>query len=149
MKLSELLTEKNILIHFKAKDKKDALTKLVDKVEGISRNTILTALMEREALGSTGIGEGVAVPHVKLDSIESLVIIFGLSHKPVPFDAIDGEPCSFFFLVLGSSKEEKQDQYLKAMAKVSRLMRDEGFRSELLKVQSPAETIDLIKKYEA
>ena len=147
MKLSEMLSPDRILIHFKARDKNEALKVLVEKVDaGLDKDKVFSSLLERENLGSTGIGERVAVPHVKLDAIDDVIIVFGLAHKPVNFEAIDGEPCSFFFLVLGPASEENQDKYLKAMAKVSRLMRDEGFRSELLNVKSPEETLELIQK---
>ena len=149
MKLSELLREDKIILDFKAKNKDAVLEVLVDKaVNGLSREALLSALREREKLGSTGVGFGVAVPHVRLDTVTEPVVVFGRTREAVDFDAMDGEPCRLFFLVLGPTRQDVQDAYLSTMAKISRLMRQEPVRMALLQTSSPREVLDLIRQRE-
>ena len=145
-KLSELLSEKRIVIDFKAGGKKEAMERLLDHaVEPAERAPLLQSLLEREDLGSTGIGSGVAVPHVRVDSVDAPVVVFGRSAKPVAFDAVDGEPCSLFFLVLGPTKQDAQEAYLHAMAKISRLMRQAPVRDRLMKAATAADAMVAVR----
>ncbi len=145
MKLSEVLNEDRIVLDFDAKKKEDAIGALVDPVEnGHDRDTILSEILEREKLGSTGVGQGVAIPHVRMDAIDEPVVVFGRSAKPIDFEAIDDEACSLFFLVLGPTSAEAQDVYLKTMAKISRLMRSADVRSRLAEAATEDEVIEII-----
>ncbi|MBT3295478.1 MAG: PTS sugar transporter subunit IIA [Verrucomicrobia bacterium] len=150
MKLSESLSADHIVLDFEAKKKDDAIGALVDPVvNGFDRDTVLAEILEREELGSTGVGQGVAVPHVRLAAIQEPSVVFGRAAKPVDFDAIDDEPCSLFFLVLGPTSADAQDGYLKTMAKISRLMRSAETRSKLMAAASESEVIDIIAANEA
>ena len=149
MKLSEIIKEEDIILDFKANTKSDVLKILVGNVKNhFDADSLLSLLMEREKLGSTGVGEGVALPHVRMDSIESPIVVLGRSQKPLDFDAIDKKPCRLFFLVLGPTKQEAQEEYLQTMAKISRLMRDVEVRQKLLRAKTPAEIVARIKELE-
>ncbi len=144
MKLSEMFDDSRILVNFTAADKKEVLGALIDMVvNGYDRESLLESIYEREELGSTGIGYGVAVPHIRMDDITEPVVAFGKSAKPVDFDALDDEPCSLFFLIVGPTKADAQNQYLKVMAKLSRLMRNKSVR-DALNAASSAEDVKRI-----
>jgi mannitol/fructose-specific phosphotransferase system IIA component (Ntr-type) len=148
-KLYELMSEKKVVLDFRAGSKKEAMERLIDPVAGgAAKTAILASLMEREELGTTGIGFGVAVPHVRQDSITEPVVVFGRSAKPLDFDAMDGAPCSLFFLVMGPVKSDAQESYLHAMAKISRLMRQPQNRERLMKAASVADVMTVVREGE-
>ena len=129
MKLSELIPEGGICDDLKAVQKEEVIREIVGALvvsgripEAISKK-VVKALMDREELGSTGIGSGVAVPHAKHDSIPDLVCAFGRSRKGIQFDALDGEPVNVVFLLLSS--KSASGSHLEALAFISRLVRDE------------------------
>lgn len=149
MKLSEMFDDSRIKVNFKASDKKSVLRELIDMVvNGYDRDELLESIYEREELGSTGIGYGVAVPHIRLDDIQEPVIAFGKLAQPVDFDALDDEPCSLFFLILGPTGADAQNQYLKVMAKISRLMRNKAVRDALNAAEAPEDVRRVIAENE-
>ncbi len=149
MKLSEMFDDNRIIVNFKATDKKDVLRTLIKPiVNGHDQEELLNLIYEREELGSTGIGYGVAIPHMRLDDITEPVIVFGKSETPIDFDALDDEPCSLFFLIAGPTNADSQDSYLKVMAKISRLMRNKDIRESLKKVTTPEEVKNIISENE-
>ncbi|NJB66715.1 PTS system nitrogen regulatory IIA component [Desulfobaculum xiamenense] len=87
-------------------------------------------LLEREALGTTGIGEGIAIPHGKLDALEDIVLVVGRSAEGVEFDALDFRPCHIFFLVL--APEKVAGMHLRILAHISRMLKDDAFRKAFL-----------------
>jgi len=135
MKIVDFLSKKAILIDIKSTKKEDVIKELVNtlidsgEVEKRHRNKLFDGLMAREALGSTAIGQGVAIPHAKSDCIEKLVAAFGLSKKGVDFDSLDGEPAYIFFLLL--APQDSAGPHLKALARISRLLKDKYFRDSL------------------
>lgn len=141
MLLSELLTPRQIIPDLKVTSKKQALTELASFAAGdlgIEDRTIADVLIERERLGSTGVGRGVAIPHGKLPQIDRLYLAFALLSKPVAFDSPDGKPVDLLFLLL--TPENAGGDHLTALAKVSRMMRDERFCT-LLRGMDSAEAI--------
>jgi PTS system nitrogen regulatory IIA component len=149
VKLSEMLDARRIRLDFKAAGKREAMEALLQPIAGdFDAGALLAALLQREELGSTGVGYGVAVPHVRLDSVDRAVVVFGRSARPVEFDAVDDAPCSLFFLVVGPSRKEAQEEYLQAMAKISRLMRDPAVRGKLMTVTSPADVVETLRQKE-
>ena len=102
--------------------------------------------MEREELGSTGIGKGIAIPHAKTDA-KKLTVAFGISREKIDFDSLDKEGVNRFF-VFASPIEDSQI-YLKVLARISRLIRNEGFRNKLLNCHTPEEVIKYIDEEEA
>ena len=129
MKLGELIPDGGILDDLKSGQKEDVIKEMVQalvkagKIDEPASKKVIKALMDREELGSTGIGSGVAVPHAKHDSITDLVGAFGRSKKGINFDALDGEPVHVLFLLLSS--KSASGAHLEALAYISRLVRDE------------------------
>ncbi len=109
----------------------------------ISESTVLSSLMAREALHSTGVGAGVAVPHATMAAIEQQVAALVLCQQPVEFDAIDGKPVSILFALVGPQGQSAQ--HLKTLAQVSRVLRPEEFRDQLVKSISGAEAYALLR----
>src|SRR5207249_11054635 len=101
-------------------------------------------LLEREKLGSTGIGQGIAIPHAKTDQTAQVTAAFGLSRKGVQFDALDGEPVYIFFLLV--APPDAAGLHLKALARISRLLKDKFFRQALRETKTAAEILKLIKE---
>lgn len=150
MKLTDLLSEERIVLDMDAKTKEEIIAKLVDLViNGYDRRAVLDAILEREELGSTGIGHGVAVPHVRLDAVDAAEVVFGRSARPVDFEALDEEPCALFFLVLGPTRQDAQEKYLQTMAKISRLMRNAETRQALMTAASPGALMAAIATQES
>jgi len=110
------------------------------------QKTILKTLIERENLGSTGIGQGIAIPHGKTDKVKELVAVFGISHKGVNFESLDGEPVYIMFLLV--APKETAGPHLKALAQISRLLRDNYFCELLRRCKTPDEVYELIRKEE-
>jgi len=135
MKIMDFLSKKAIIADIKSTKKEDVIKELVDVLidgEGIekrSRNKLIDALMARESLGSTAIGQGVAIPHAKADCVDKLTAAFGLSKKGVNFDSLDGEPAYIFFLLV--APQDSAGPHLKALARISRLLKDKYFRDSL------------------
>jgi PTS system nitrogen regulatory IIA component len=135
MQISGFLSKKAIVTDIKSIKKEDVLKELVDalinagEIEKRYRNKLIDALMAREALGSTAIGQGIAIPHAKSDCVEKLIAAFGLSKKGVDFDSLDGEPAYIFFLLV--APQDAAGPHLKALARISRLLKDKYFRDTL------------------
>ena len=135
MQIMDFLSKKAILTDIKSTNKEDVIKEMVDflieagDVEKRNRNKLIDALMSREALGSTAIGQGIAIPHAKCDCVDKLVAAFGLSKKGVDFDSLDGELAYVFFLLV--APQDSAGPHLKALARISRLLKDKYFRDTL------------------
>ncbi|MCG2713270.1 MAG: PTS sugar transporter subunit IIA [Candidatus Omnitrophica bacterium] len=135
MQIMDFLSKKAIITDIKSTRKEDVLKEMVDllieagDVEKRNRNKLIDALMSREALGSTAIGQGIAIPHAKCDCVNKLVAAFGLSKKGVDFDSLDGELAYIFFLLV--APQDSAGPHLKALARISRLLKDKYFRDTL------------------
>lgn len=134
MTLADMLAKDGIIPSLKADDKKQALQILATNAEaatGASAHDIYTALIQRERLSSTSLGRGIAIPHVKLPAVKSITCLFARLEKPIAFDSHDGEPVDLLFFLL--APEHAGGDHLKALARISRLVRDpatlEGLRS--------------------
>jgi PTS system nitrogen regulatory IIA component len=149
MKILDVLHKEAILYDLKALDKKGVLEELVtpiSRIAGISHENIVKVLMERERLGSTGIGDGVGIPHGKLKDLESLVLGFGLSRTGVDFESMDGKPTHIFFLLI--TPENSAGLHLKLLARISRILKNELFKENLLNATSREELYSIIKEEE-
>ncbi|HOV21977.1 MAG TPA: PTS sugar transporter subunit IIA [Candidatus Ratteibacteria bacterium] len=150
MKITDFLDKRCVIIGMRSRTKKEAIKELLTKLKenGFIKDEkeILETVMEREKLGSTGIGQGIAVPHAKSDQIENLVAALGISKTGIDFNSLDGEQVNIVFLVLAPTKSV--GLHLKALAKIARLLKDRVFRNALKDAQSPEEIIDLIKEDE-
>jgi nitrogen PTS system EIIA component len=125
MDLKAVLSPLSVLPGLTVDDKKQLLAELSDvaaRVSGQKSREIFHALLQRERLGSTGIGRGIAIPHGRLAGVNKLICVFARLDKAIAYDSIDGEPVDLVFLLL--APEEAGSDHLKALAKISRLMRD-------------------------
>ena len=133
MKILDVLKQETIISELTATDKKGVLQELtgpVAQVSGANQDEMVRVLLERERLGSTGIGTGVAIPHGKLKSLDSLLVWFGRSRKGIDFDAIDGKPAHLFFLLM--APENSTGAHLRMLARISRLLKDSALRQSLM-----------------
>ena len=138
MKLSEILKPEAIISDIKARDKMGILKEMIQTVTeqfpSLDKGILLQILLEREKLGSTGIGDGVALPHGKVKELSQLQSYFGRSKEGLCFDSIDEQPAHLFFLLL--APENSVGIHLKALAKISRMLKDGNFRQRLLAAES-------------
>lgn len=150
MGIMDFLSKKAIIPEIKSTKKEDVIRELVDalvnagEIEGRSRNKIIEALMAREELGSTAIGQGVGIPHAKSEYVTRLVAAFGLSSKGVDFDSLDGEPVYIVFLLL--APQDSAGPHLKALAAISRLLKDKYFRDNLRACKDDKSIIKVISQ---
>lgn len=132
MDLGDLLAPEGIVSSLKAKNKKQVLQELAEKaagITGVSAREIYDTLLQRERLGSTGFGRGIAIPHVKLRAIKKIVCVFARLAEPVDFDAHDGDPVDLVFVLL--APEHASGDHLKALARISRVVRDPAMLEHL------------------
>ncbi|MFC1828469.1 PTS sugar transporter subunit IIA [Thermodesulfobacteriota bacterium] len=147
MKILDVLQKDAILVDLKALDKKGVLEELVMPVAdiaGVNHEDLVRVLMERERLGSTGIGGGVGIPHGKLKDLESMVIGFGLSRKGVDFESMDGQPVHIFFLLI--TPENSTGLHLKLLARISRILKNDSFKEKLLNAGDRDEIFSIIQE---
>jgi PTS system nitrogen regulatory IIA component len=127
MEISELLTPDCVISNLRVSSKKQALQELAKRaadISGMHERAIFDVLVERERLGTTGVGNGIAIPHGKLPNLERLYGLFARLEKPIDFDSIDEQPVDLIFLLL--APESAGADHLKALARVSRLLRDKN-----------------------
>jgi len=145
MKISQLLSKGSIIANLNASDKKGAIDELamaISQTTKASAKAIAIVLMEREQLGSTGIGGGIAIPHGKLDSVQSIIVGFGLSKKGIEYDSLDNKPVHIFFLLL--TPENSTGGHLKVLAQISKLLKMDQFKKDLIGAQSVDDIYDTI-----
>ncbi len=146
MKIAEVLTPERILPNLNGQDKPQILNELATCLTSDQRDINLASLKgvlaERERLGSTAIGDGIAIPHGKISGVKDIVGVFGRCRKGVDFDSLDGNPTHLFFLLV--APEDSASLHLKALARVSRLFRDNSFRDQLMSANEASEIYRLI-----
>jgi PTS system nitrogen regulatory IIA component len=146
MKIMDILVNDAVIPNLGPGSKHEVLAEMaraLAKVEPqIAADRLLEVLLEREALQSTGIGDGVAIPHGKLAGLDRLVASFARSFEGVDFESIDGQPTYHFFLLV--VPEHSGGQYLKALARISRFFRDAAFRQQLANAQTRSDIIRAI-----
>jgi PTS system nitrogen regulatory IIA component len=150
LKISELVGEELIIDELKSRTKLEVLDEFSsllydnDKVE--DKEGLARVLAARESLGSTGIGEGVAIPHGKIKGLKGIVLAFGRSTRGIDFDSLDGQPARLFFLLV--APEDAPGEHLKALARISRLMKNGHLRESLLRAQDKKEIRLLLSREE-
>ena len=151
MRIMDFLNEKALSADLQATTKDGIIAEMVDLLfeSGAikDRAKITKILLERETLGSTGIGQGVAIPHGKCDGVKELVAAFAVSQKGVNFDSLDGEPVYIFFLLV--APEDSAGPHLKALARISRLLKDKYFRDTLRAGKDNKSLLKIIKQEDA
>jgi len=147
MKILDVLDKEAILVDLKSDDKKGVLEELVTpaaRIAGVNHEEVMRVLLDREQLGSTGIGGGIGIPHGKLKGLKSLVLGFGLSRKGVDFESIDGKPTHIFFLLV--TPENSTGLHLKLLARISRILKNDLFKERLLEAAGRDEILSIIKE---
>ncbi len=146
MQLAQIFNSGFINDNLSAKNKDEALQELVNTIikGGLKLDSaaVVEVLKQRENLGSTGIGDGIAIPHGKVPNLEKLVVAFGRSKEGIAFDSIDGKPVHLFFLLL--APENSAGQHLKALAKISKMLKVASFREKLLEANSRGDLYKII-----
>jgi len=151
MKIMDILVKDAVILDL-VSDTKDALLAemaraLAKATPGLDEQRLLQVLIEREELQSTGIGEGVAIPHGKLSGLDGLIASFGRSRKGIDFASIDGQPTELFFLLV--VPQHSGGQHLKALARISRFFRDASFRQKLAEAEKLADIFAAIEEEDA
>jgi len=152
MKIVELLDKEAVSVDIKSVNKEEILSEMVNllvssgNIKKSDTNEIIEKLKERETLGSTGIGKGVAIPHAKCPEIKKMVAAFGISKEGVDFKSLDGKPTYIFFLLIAPG--ETPGPHLKALARISRLLDDKFVRDRLRAAGNARELLEIIKKEE-
>ncbi|KFA86979.1 PTS sugar transporter subunit IIA [Archangium violaceum] len=151
MRISEFLSPEALIADLQARDKQAVLREMSAVLSrahpSLKEDRLVEVLREREKLGSTGIGEGVAIPHGKLPGLTNLVAAFGVSRQGVDFEAIDGKPTHLFFALV--APENSAGVHLKALARISRLFKNPRFRASILDATSAADIHALIVQEDA
>ena len=127
MDLDDIITTDSVIPRLKASSKKQVLQELARKaseISGLEEREVFDVLLERERLGTTGVGGGIAIPHGKLAALDRLRGVFARADRAIDFDSIDGRPVDLIFLLL--APEGAGADHLKALARISRLLRDSG-----------------------
>ena len=146
MQLDQIFKVEFINADLSAKNKDEALAELVNTIikGGIKLNysSIIEVLKQRESLGSTGIGDGVAIPHGKIAELGDIIVAFGRSREGVSYNSLDGKPVHLFFLLL--APENSAGQHLKILAKISKMLKEADFRKKLIKAKSQSDLYQVI-----
>lgn len=134
MKLGDYLVKDLVLPDLASDSKSEVLTELLvplgDVYPEMDTDLAVRVLLDREKLGTTGIGDGIAIPHGKLEDLDKIIVIVGRSVSGVDFDALDHKPCSIFFLVL--APEQVAGMHLRILAQISRVLKDGTFRKQFI-----------------
>ncbi len=150
MRVSDYLREKFCIIDLKAGDKESAIREVAQKLADAGKITnpekFTKDVLEREGLGSTGIGSNVAIPHARTDAVKGFVIGFGRSVSGIEFAALDGEKVNLVFL-MGADPAEL-NLYLRVLAELSKLLMNSAFRDALITAENEKSVIAIIKKFE-
>lgn len=146
MKMSEIIEEENIIPDLKAKDKNGVLEELAEVISNrepsVNKRDLVRVLVERERLGSTGIGDGVAIPHGKLNGIKHPLISFGRSNKGLDFDSMDGQTAYLFFLLV--APENSSSVHLQVLARIAKILKNGTFRKKLMEARTRGEIYQTI-----
>jgi PTS system nitrogen regulatory IIA component len=147
VKIADILTADMVVPALRGRTKGDVIDELAGVVAAghpeIDRSRLVQALEDRERLNSTALGEGVAIPHGKLPGLQRVVAAFGRSSGGVDFQSLDGKPTHLFFLLV--APEDSAGAHLKALARISRLLKDEAFRRRLIEAGTANELFAIIR----
>ncbi len=150
MKLVDILSEQTIKVPLEKQEKTQVIEELVDLLDTAgkitNRDSVLKAILDREAVMSTGVGEGVAIPHGKSDAAPVIVAALGISAEPIDFDSIDKEPVRLIWLLVGPPGQT--GPHLKALSRISRLMHMGELKEKLLAARSAAEVLQEVAREE-
>ena len=150
MTLQEILSPKSILVGLRGETKEKIIEELVNSLDDDAiaddRDKVLQAVLEREKIMSTGIGDGIAIPHGKSDAVLRLAAALGIHKRGVDFEALDGEPAYVFFLLV--SPANVSGPHIKALARISRLLKNDEFKRRLIAAPTAADMQRIIEAEE-
>ncbi|TVM18329.1 PTS sugar transporter subunit IIA [Oceanidesulfovibrio indonesiensis] len=148
MRLADYLDKDLLISNIQATEKGAVLAELIapvsEKIPNLDADKALKVLLEREYLGTTGIGDGIAIPHGKLEDLDEIVLVVGRSPGGVDFEALDFKLCTIFFLVL--APEKVAGMHLRILAHISRLLKEESFRRQFLEAGDKEQLWDLLAR---
>lgn len=150
MRIKELLNEDCIKLNLEKRDKVEHIKEMIDllaedgKIPKQKADEICDKVMEREKMGSTGIGDGVAIPHIKTEYVDKIVGAFGISEKGIDFNSLDGKPVHLSFLLL--TPQGEKNKHLQALAEISAFFKDNQARNELMEIDNKKKAYKYIKK---
>jgi len=145
MKILDVLASESILVDLQAQDKTGVIEELarpVAQIAGVDHEELVRVLLDRERLGSTGIGGGIGIPHGKLKDLDALALGFGISRKGLDFESMDGRPTRIFFLLV--TPENSTGLHLKLLARISRILKNDPFKERLLEAMDKDEVSRII-----
>ena len=146
MKITDFLGSDSVIFELVSRDKNSAIEEMASLLASchreLDKKQVLDVFLERERISTTAIGEGVAIPHGKLPSLERVYGVFARSQEGIDFASLDGAPTHLFFALV--APQNAAADHLKALARISRLLKDEGFRRRLLEAESSRELYTLI-----
>lgn len=149
MQLKDIMRPECVIVPLRAEEKYQAITELIDRVNDAGLledyDKTLKAIMQREAIRSTGVGQGFAIPHGKTDGVDQLIMAVGKTARPIDFESIDKQPVDLIYLLV--SPQEMTGPHIQALAKISRLMTDQTSRPIINKCQTPEELYRYIAEY--
>lgn len=148
MALIEKITKDVVRVPLESRSKPEVIEELlqvlVDAGKVADKEDAYRSLLEREAKGSTGLENGIAVPHSKTKAVDTLTVALGIAPQGVDFDALDGQPCKLFFLILAAP--DQSGPHIEALAEIARITRSQAFVRTLLSAQSPDEVVELFQE---
>ncbi|MBP1656942.1 MAG: ptsN [Bacteroidetes bacterium] len=151
MKISDILTDDLVVAGLEGTSKNDIIDAMVDLVatspKVLDKEKVREAILERERIMSTGVGNGFAIPHGKTDAVTDIVAAFAVTAKDIDYDSLDEKPVRLVFLLVG--KDNLVGPHIKLLSRISRLMNKEEFRKRLLTVTSPKEILEMFRQEEA
>jgi fructose-specific phosphotransferase system IIA component len=151
MKISDILTDDLVVAGLEGTSKNDIIDAMVDLVatspKVLDKEKVREAILERERIMSTGVGNGFAIPHGKTDAVTDIVAAFAVTEKDIDYDSLDEKPVRLVFLLVG--KDNLVGPHIKLLSRISRLMNKEEFRKRLLTVTSPKEILEMFRQEEA
>ena len=150
MKISEILEEKLVVPNLAGSTKDEVINSMIDILgqspKVLDKEKVRSAILEREKIMSTGVGNGFAIPHGKTEAVSDIVAAFGITAQPIDYQSLDEKPVRLIFLLVG--KDNLVGPHIKLLSRISRLMSKEQFRTRLLETQSPKEIIEAFKQEE-
>ena len=150
MTLMDIISANSVIVDLKGETKEEIIEELVDALEVgeviTNRDKVLQAVLEREKIMSTGIGDGIAIPHGKSDAVARLAAALGTQKRGVDFEALDGEPAYVFFLLV--SPANVSGPHIKALARISRLLKNDDFKKKLIDAVSAEDIMAVIESEE-
>ncbi len=150
MKLMEILSEDRVRIPLENTDKNKIIEEMVGMIDESSplknKDQILQAVLAREAVMSTGVGDEIAIPHGKSEGVDDIIAALGITREPVDFNSLDNKPVRLIWLLVGP--QDKTGPHLKALSRISRLMHQKNFRDRLMDTMKPEDIIEYISSEE-